>query len=114
MLVTGATGGIGQAIARALAARGARLILTGPADRGLQALADELGARAVVCDLASREEVDRLGAEAVQAGIDVLVANAARPGQRAGDRAHARSRSTGCWTSTCARRSRSPARCCRG
>ena len=79
VLVTGATGGIGHAIARALAARGSRLILTGRRTDVLQALADELGARTVACDLASREAVQRLGDEAVQAGTDVLVANAAVP-----------------------------------
>jgi short-subunit dehydrogenase len=79
VLVTGATGGIGHAIARALAGRGARLILSGRRTEVLQELAGELGARTVACDLASREAVDRLGAEAVQAGVDVLVANAAVP-----------------------------------
>jgi short-subunit dehydrogenase len=79
VLVTGATGGIGHAIARALAGRRARLILSGRRTEVLQALADELGARTIACDLASREAVDRLGAQAVQAGTDVLVANAAVP-----------------------------------
>jgi uncharacterized protein len=79
VLVTGATGGIGHAIARALAARGARLIVSGRRAEVLQALTDELDARAVACDLASREAVDRLGAEAAQAGTGVLVANAAVP-----------------------------------
>jgi short-subunit dehydrogenase len=79
VLVTGATGGIGQAIARALAARGASLILTGRRADRLDALAQEVGGRALVCDLAQREDVDRLAAEAVRAEVDLLVANAALP-----------------------------------
>jgi uncharacterized protein len=78
-LVTGATGGIGHAIARALAARGARLILSGRRTEVLQELSRELGARSVTCDLASRQEVDRLARAAVAAEVDVLVANAAVP-----------------------------------
>lgn len=78
-LVTGATGGIGHAIARALAGRGVRLIVTGRRAEELDRLAGALGARAIVADLADREAVAALGAEAVAAGADVLVANAALP-----------------------------------
>jgi short-subunit dehydrogenase len=78
VLVTGATGGIGRAIAKAFAGRGANLILTGRREDVLKSLADELQAHAVVCDLANRAEVDRLIAEA--GAVDVLVANAALPG----------------------------------
>jgi short-subunit dehydrogenase len=78
VLVTGATGGLGQAIARAFAARGASLTLTGRRSEVLTPLADELGARAVVCDLSRREEVARLVDDAGE--VDVLVANAALPG----------------------------------
>jgi short-subunit dehydrogenase len=77
VLLTGATGGLGQAIARALAARGASLILSGRNAEVLDRLADALGARAVVCDLADRGDLEGLVAEA--AGADVLVANAALP-----------------------------------
>ncbi|HET7050906.1 MAG TPA: SDR family NAD(P)-dependent oxidoreductase [Solirubrobacteraceae bacterium] len=77
-LVTGATGGIGQAIARLLAARGATVTVTGRRVEVLEPLASEISGRAVVCDLSSRAEVDRLVQEAGQ--VDVLVANAALPG----------------------------------
>ncbi len=77
VLVTGATGGIGQAIVRALQARGAELLLSGRRADVLEPLATEVGGRALACDLAQREQVERLAAEA--AGIDVLVANAALP-----------------------------------
>jgi len=75
--VTGATGGIGQAIARAFAQRGATLVLTGRRAEVLAALAQETGGKAIACDLASRPDVERLSAEAGE--IDVLVANAALP-----------------------------------
>ncbi len=77
VLVTGATGGIGQAIARALQARGTNMLLSGRRADLLEPLATEVGGRALVCDLAQREEVERLAAES--ADVDVLVANAALP-----------------------------------
>jgi short-subunit dehydrogenase len=77
VLVTGATGGIGHAIARALARRGARLLLSGRQEEVLDRLADELGARALPCDLADRDAVARLARDA--AAADVLVANAGVP-----------------------------------
>jgi short-subunit dehydrogenase len=79
VLVTGATGGIGRAIALALAGRGASLILTGRRTEVLEPLASELGGRAIACDLADRAQVDRLAGEAVRAEVDVLVANAGLP-----------------------------------
>jgi short-subunit dehydrogenase len=75
--VTGATGGIGQAIARSFANRGAKVIVTGRRADVLEPLAQEIGGRAVVCDLANRNDLDRLIEEARD--VDVLVANAAHP-----------------------------------
>jgi uncharacterized protein len=78
VLVTGATGGLGQAIARELSTRGARLVLTGRNAEALVPIAASLGAEAVVVDLAERAQVDRLVEEC--GSVDVLVANAALPG----------------------------------
>jgi short-subunit dehydrogenase len=77
VLITGATGGIGHAIARAFAARGASVTLSGRRRDVLEPLAGEVRGRAVACDLSSREDVDRLAREAGE--LDVLVANAAVP-----------------------------------
>lgn len=77
VLLTGASGGIGQAIARAIAKRGASLVLTGRRAEVLEPLAAELGARAIVCDLAAREDVARLIEQADS--VDVLIANAGLP-----------------------------------
>jgi len=78
VLLTGATGGIGQAIARFVAARGGQLILTGRQVEALDALAAELGARALAVDLSDRVQVDRLIDDA--GAVDLLIANAALPG----------------------------------
>ena len=77
VLLTGATGGIGHAIARALHARGARLTLTGRRTEVLEPLAAELGAQALAADLSDRVALERLLDEA--GDVDVLVANAALP-----------------------------------
>jgi uncharacterized protein len=78
-LVTGATGGLGGAIASALRDRGVELIVSGRRAAELGSVAATLRARAVVADLAVREDVERLGRFALEAGVDVLVANAALP-----------------------------------
>ncbi len=77
VLLTGATGGLGHAIARALSAKGAELILTGRRADVLEPLASELSARALTVDLGDPLEVDRLLSEAGE--FDILIANAALP-----------------------------------
>jgi uncharacterized protein len=78
-LVTGATGGLGSAIASALRVRGVELIVSGRRAAALNTLAASLHARAAVADLTVREDLERLRALALDAGVDVLVANAALP-----------------------------------
>lgn len=78
VLLTGATGGLGVAIARALSAKDAKLILTGRRTDVLEPLASELGAQALAVDLSEPAEVERLLGEAGE--IDILVANAGLPG----------------------------------
>ena len=79
-LVTGASGGLGSAIAKSLAAQGARLALSGSNQAKLEAFAKELGGNHVtlVCDLSNAEQVDQLVPRAVEAlgQLDVLVNNA--------------------------------------
>jgi 3-oxoacyl-[acyl-carrier protein] reductase len=79
-LVTGASGGIGSAIARGLAAQGARLALSGSNAAKLDAFAAELGGDhvALACDLADPAAVDGLVPRAVEAlgRLDILVNNA--------------------------------------
>jgi short-subunit dehydrogenase len=77
VLLTGATGGIGQAIARAMSARGAELILTGRRTDLLSSLAAQTGARTIAADLSDRAEVASLIERAGR--VDVLVANAGLP-----------------------------------
>jgi short-subunit dehydrogenase len=78
VLLTGATGGLGQAIARALAARGASLTLSGRRVDVLEPLAAEIGARAFASDLSLPDAPARLLEQAGE--VDVLVANAGLPG----------------------------------
>jgi short-subunit dehydrogenase len=80
-LLTGATGGLGRAIAKALAERGATVILSARKAEALEALAAELpgeGHRALPADLAEPGAAERLATDAGE--VDVLVANAGLPG----------------------------------
>ena len=79
-LVTGASGGLGSSIAKALAGQGARLALSGSNEDKLKAFAAELGGDhvALVANLSDAEEVDQLVPRAVEAlgKLDILVNNA--------------------------------------
>ena len=80
-LVTGASGGLGSSIARALSAQGARLALSGSNVDKLNAFASELGGDhvALPCNLSDPAAVDALVPEAVEAlggKLDILVNNA--------------------------------------
>jgi len=88
-LVTGASGGIGSAIARGLAAQGARLAISGSNAQKLRAFRDELDEHspqhlqevdhvAITCDLSSAEDVEKLVPAALDSlgKIDILVNNA--------------------------------------
>ena len=88
-LVTGASGGIGSSIARALARQGARLAVSGSNAAKLRAFRDELDEHtpqhvqevdhvAITCDLANPDDVEKLIPAAVDSlgGIDILVNNA--------------------------------------
>lgn len=88
-LVTGASGGIGSAIARALASQGARLAISGSNQAKLRAFRDELDEHtpqhlqevdhvAIACDLSDPEQVEKLVPAAVDSlgKLDILVNNA--------------------------------------
>jgi len=80
-LVTGASGGIGGAIARALHAQGASVVLSGTKVEALEKLAGELGARAYTAacnlsDIASVEALPKAAETAAGGAIDILVNNA--------------------------------------
>ena len=88
-LVTGASGGIGSAIARSLAAQGARLAVSGSNSSKLRAFRDELDEHtpqhlqkvyhvAITCDLSKAEDVEKLIPAAVDSlgKLDILINNA--------------------------------------
>jgi uncharacterized protein len=77
-LVTGATGGLGRSIARALRDAGCSVVVTGRQPAALDQVASEVDGRAVVADLGRREELSRLLDEV--GPIDIAVMNAALPG----------------------------------
>jgi 3-oxoacyl-[acyl-carrier protein] reductase len=79
-LITGATGGIGGSIARALHAQGATVAISGTRQEALSALAGELGDRVhmITANLSDRDSVEALvpAAEAAMGQLDILVNNA--------------------------------------
>ena len=76
-LVTGASGGLGQAIARSLSAAGATLVLSGRRAEVLASLAQELGATVAAADLADADSVRKLAR--AHGDVDILIANAGLP-----------------------------------
>ncbi len=78
VLITGAAGGIGSALARAFAAQGARLMLLDRPDTALPALSAELDATAAACDLGDAAQVARIATLVRErwGTLDVLVNNA--------------------------------------
>ena len=74
-VVTGASSGIGAETARQLAAAGFEVVVAARRTDRIEALAQEIGGRAVACDVSSADDVARL-AEAVGPRLDVLVNNA--------------------------------------
>ncbi len=79
-LITGATGGIGSAIAKALHSQGAKLVLSGTKEEKLQQLASEISddCKYLACNLSNTAEVEDLfdKAESLVGQIDILVCNA--------------------------------------
>ncbi len=80
-LITGATGGLGEAIARKLHAQGAHVAISGTRKEKLEALAADLGDNCVVtpCNLSDSDAVDALvgqASDALGGGIDIFVSNA--------------------------------------
>lgn len=79
-LVTGATGGIGAAIATMLHGAGAEVVISGTREEKLKELAAQLGERVhvITANLSDRESVDALPKKAIEAmgGVDILVNNA--------------------------------------
>lgn len=79
-LVTGATGGIGESVARALHAQGASVAISGTRAEKLEALASDLKDRVFVtpCNLSDLEAVDALPKQATEAmgGVDIVISNA--------------------------------------
>jgi short-subunit dehydrogenase len=82
-VVTGASSGIGEAISRELARRGWALVLLARREDRLQRLANKLGAEYELCDVSSRDEVERIAAEVTERHpqLHLLVNNAGIPGR---------------------------------
>jgi short-subunit dehydrogenase len=82
-VVTGASSGIGEAIARALAADGWHVVLVARREERLRALAEELAGEYELCDVGRRDDVERVAAAVLQRHpqIHLLVNNAGIPGR---------------------------------
>jgi NAD(P)-dependent dehydrogenase (short-subunit alcohol dehydrogenase family) len=85
-VVTGASRGIGLAVAQAFRDAGAEVALWGRSAARLAAPAAQVGGMAVVCDVTRRESVDAAYAQTAEAlgGIDIVVANAGQEGENTG------------------------------
>jgi short-subunit dehydrogenase len=83
-VITGGSGGIGAAIARSLAGRGWRTVLLARREALLRELAQELDGEYELCDVGSREDVERVAALVLERHprIQLLVNNAGIPGRR--------------------------------
>ena len=83
-VVTGASAGIGEAIARRLAERGWWCVLVARREDRLRTLADEIGGEVELCDVADREAVDALAGRilARHPAVHLLVNNAGIPAAR--------------------------------
>jgi short-subunit dehydrogenase len=82
-VVTGASSGIGAAIARALAARGRHLVLLARREDLLRKLAEEVGGEYEVCDVGRRDDVERVAGRVIERHpqVQLLVNNAGIPGR---------------------------------
>jgi len=82
-VVTGASSGIGEAIARALAGRGSHTVLLARREELLRPLAEELGGEYHLCDVGRRDEVERVAKSVIERHpqIQLLVNNAGIPGR---------------------------------
>ncbi|MDQ3992883.1 MAG: SDR family NAD(P)-dependent oxidoreductase [Actinomycetota bacterium] len=80
-VVTGASSGIGEAVARALTVRGWRCVLVARREQRLRRLAEQLGGEYEVCDVGDREAVERMAAAVRERHpvISLLVNNAGMP-----------------------------------
>jgi short-subunit dehydrogenase len=80
-VVTGASSGIGEATARALAARGWRCVLVARREELLRRLAEEIGGEVETCDVGDREAVEALAARVLERhhAVHLLVNNAGMP-----------------------------------
>jgi short-subunit dehydrogenase len=76
-LVTGASGGLGEAVARDLAHRGATVTITGRRQAELATIAEQIHGDYIVCDVADRAQLPELMARAAE--VDILVSNAGLP-----------------------------------